>query len=91
MYIIDSGFVKIKNYDPQNGFESLIVCPVSQASAIQRAGRAGRNQSGKCYRLYTKETFNNLDEYAIPEILRSDLLLVTLHLKALNIDNVYEF
>ncbi|WAR12042.1 DHX35-like protein, partial [Mya arenaria] len=47
------GFVKIKNYHPKTGIESLIVVPVSQASADQRAGRAGRVRAGKAFRLYT--------------------------------------
>lgn len=52
-YVIDSGFVKIKNYDVRRNVESLMVVPVSKASALQRAGRSGRTQPGKCFRLYT--------------------------------------
>lgn len=90
-YVIDSGFVKIKNFDSKRNFESLIICPISKSSGIQRAGRAGRNQSGKCYRLYKKKDFENLEEFNIPEILRSNLILVTLHLKALYIEDLSKF
>uniref|UniRef100_A0A8C9FBL1 DEAH-box helicase 35 n=1 Tax=Pavo cristatus TaxID=9049 RepID=A0A8C9FBL1_PAVCR len=52
-YVIDCGFVKLRAYNPKTAIECLVVVPVSKASANQRAGRAGRNRSGKCYRLYT--------------------------------------
>uniref|UniRef100_A0A8C0T8W8 Probable ATP-dependent RNA helicase DHX35 n=1 Tax=Canis lupus familiaris TaxID=9615 RepID=A0A8C0T8W8_CANLF len=53
VYVIDCGFVKLRAYNPRTTIECLVVAPVSQASANQRAGRAGRSRSGKCYRLYT--------------------------------------
>jgi pre-mRNA-splicing factor ATP-dependent RNA helicase DHX16 len=54
--------------------ESLIVTPISRASAQQRAGRAGRTAPGKCYRLFTKWAFyNELEENQIPEIQRTNL------------------
>ncbi|XP_074068065.1 putative ATP-dependent RNA helicase DHX35 isoform X2 [Macrotis lagotis] len=53
VFVIDCGFMKLRAYNPQTAIECLVVVPVSQASANQRAGRAGRNRSGKCYRLYT--------------------------------------
>lgn len=52
-YVVDPGFAKQKVYSPKNGMDSLVVAPISQASARQRAGRAGRTGPGKCYRLYT--------------------------------------
>ncbi|XP_043351661.1 probable ATP-dependent RNA helicase DHX35 isoform X1 [Dermochelys coriacea] len=52
-FVIDCGFVKLRAYNPKTAVECLVVVPVSKASANQRAGRAGRNRSGKCYRLYT--------------------------------------
>lgn len=52
-YVIDPGFCKQNSYNPRTGMESLIVTPVSKASALQRAGRAGRTSAGKCFRLYT--------------------------------------
>lgn len=59
-FVVDSGFVKLPIYDVTTGFESLVVSPVSKASATQRAGRAGRTSTGKCFRLYTKEAFMGL-------------------------------
>lgn len=50
--VIDCGFVKLRALNPKNGIESLMILPISQASAEQRAGRAGRIRPGKCYRLY---------------------------------------
>ncbi|KAI8366665.1 P-loop containing nucleoside triphosphate hydrolase protein [Radiomyces spectabilis] len=71
--------------------EALIVTPVSKASALQRAGRAGRVRPGKSFRLYTEETYNSLRNTSIPEIQRSNLAPVILQLKALGIDNVLRF
>lgn len=49
VYVIDCGFVKLRAYNPRTAIECLVVVPVSQASANQRAGRGGRSRSGKCY------------------------------------------
>src|SRR6202022_4566736 len=76
---------------PKSGIESLLVAPISQASALQRTGRAGRTKPGKCYRLYTKETYTILSTTSIPEIQRTDLSPVILSLKTLGIDNVLRF
>lgn len=46
-YVVDCGYAKIRNYDPECGIESLLVCPISKASAKQRAGRAGRTDPGE--------------------------------------------
>ncbi|XP_041375611.1 probable ATP-dependent RNA helicase DHX35 isoform X2 [Gigantopelta aegis] len=89
--IIDCGFVKIKAYNPQSGIESLVVVPVSRASANQRAGRAGRVRAGKAYRLYTESDFDKLPQATVPEMQRSDLAPVILQLKALGISNVLRF
>ncbi|XP_041061152.1 probable ATP-dependent RNA helicase DHX35 isoform X2 [Carcharodon carcharias] len=91
VFVIDCGFVKLRAYNPRTGIESLVVTPVSQASAAQRAGRAGRNRSGKCFRLCTEETFEKLPESTVPEMQRSNLAPVILQLKALGIDNVLRF
>jgi len=70
----------------------LLVSPVSKASASQRAGRAGRTQPGKCFRLYTEKAFKTeLTEQTYPEILRSNLANVVLTLKKLGIDDLVHF
>ncbi|KAI8624024.1 P-loop containing nucleoside triphosphate hydrolase protein [Xylariaceae sp. FL1651] len=91
VYVIDSGFVKLRAYDPRTGIESLTVTPVSKASAAQRAGRAGRTKPGKCFRLFTQETYQALPDSNPPEIQRSNLAPFILQLKALGIDNVVRF
>jgi ATP-dependent RNA helicase DDX35 len=91
VYVIDCGFVKLRAYNPRTGIETLTATPVSKASATQRSGRAGRTKPGKCYRLYTEQDFNALDEATIPEIQRSNLAPVVLQLKALGVDNVVRF
>lgn len=61
-------------YNPKIGMDSLVVAPISQASAKQRAGRAGRTGPGKCYRLYTEQAFKSeMLELSVPEIQRTNL------------------
>ncbi|XP_004687439.1 PREDICTED: probable ATP-dependent RNA helicase DHX35 isoform X2 [Condylura cristata] len=91
VFVIDCGFMKLRAYNPRTAIECLVVVPVSQASANQRAGRGGRNRSGKCYRLYTEEAFDKLPQSTVPEMQRSNLAPVILQLKALGIDNVLRF
>eukprot|EP00047_Mylnosiga_fluctuans_P021813 m.109397 g.109397 ORF g.109397 m.109397 type:complete len:706 (+) comp9039_c1_seq1:13-2130(+) len=91
VYVIDCGFVKMKGYNATSGIESLVVTPVSKASADQRAGRAGRMRAGKVYRLYTEDAYKGLPDATIPEMQRSNLAGVLLQLKALGIDNVLRF
>ena len=65
------------------------VLPISKNSATQRAGRAGREQAGgKCFRIYTEETFQKLEENTVPEILRCNLSSIILNLKAIGIKDV---
>ncbi|XP_047999795.1 probable ATP-dependent RNA helicase DHX35 [Leguminivora glycinivorella] len=91
VYVIDCGFHKLPYFDPSVGVESLCVCPLSRDNARQRAGRAGRTQRGKCYRLYTESEFDKLPASVPPEISRSDLSSVLLQLKALGIHNLLRF
>lgn len=91
VYVIDCGFVKIRAYSPKAGVESLVVVPVSKASANQRAGRAGRVRSGKVYRLYTEQDFVALKPATVPEMQRCNMAAVLLQLKCLGIDNVLRF
>ena len=92
VYVIDPGFCKQNSFNPKTGMESLQVVAISQASADQRAGRAGRVQPGKCYRLYTKWSFvNEMDAQNSPEIQRTNLSSVVLLLKSIGIDNLFDF
>ncbi|KAF5017227.1 hypothetical protein F66182_10869 [Fusarium sp. NRRL 66182] len=91
VFVVDSGFVKLRAYDPRTGIESLTAAPVSKAAASQRAGRAGRTKPGKCFRLYTEQSYQSLQNANIPELQRSNLAPVILQLKALGIDNVVRF
>lgn len=86
VYVIDPGFSKQKVYNPRIRVESLLVSPISKASAQQRAGRAGRTRPGKCFRLYTEKDFvKELEEQTYPEILRSNLANTVLELVKLGI------
>lgn len=91
VYVVDCGFVKLRTFDPKTGIETLTATPISQASASQRAGRAGRTKPGKCFRLYTEENFQALPTANVPEIQRTNLAPFVLQLKALGIDNVVRF
>ncbi|KAJ5772868.1 hypothetical protein N7457_007764 [Penicillium paradoxum] len=91
VYVIDSGFAKLRAYNPSTGIETLTAVPISKASATQRAGRAGRTKPGKCFRLYTQQAFEQMADATIPEIQRSNLAPVIMQLKALGIDNIVRF
>ncbi|XP_009359017.2 pre-mRNA-splicing factor ATP-dependent RNA helicase DEAH1 [Pyrus x bretschneideri] len=91
-YVIDPGFCKMKSYNPRTGMESLLITPISRASAMQRAGRSGRTGPGKCYRLYTAYNYyNDLDENTVPEVQRTNLASVVLSLKSLGIHDLLHF
>jgi pre-mRNA-splicing factor ATP-dependent RNA helicase DHX15/PRP43 len=92
VYVVDPGFSKQKVYNPRIRVESLLVSPISKASAQQRAGRAGRTRPGKCFRLYTETAFKKeLIEQTYPELLRSNLSMTVLQLKKLGIDDLVHF
>lgn len=92
VYVIDPGFSKQKVYNPRIRVESLLVSPISKASAQQRAGRAGRTRPGKCFRLYTQQAYKTeLVEQSYPEILRCNLSNTILELKKLGIDDLVHF
>jgi len=91
-YVIDPGFVKQNAYDPKLGLDSLVVTPISQAQAKQRAGRAGRTGPGKCFRLYTEAAFQSeMLPTSIPEIQRQNLSHTILMLKAMGINDLLHF
>ncbi|XP_043241834.1 probable ATP-dependent RNA helicase DHX35 [Amphibalanus amphitrite] len=91
VYVVDSGFVKLRWYNSDTHTDSLVVCPTSRASAEQRAGRAGRVRSGKVYRLYPESEFTSLPEHTVPEVRRSDLAACLLQLRALGVSNPARF
>lgn len=91
-YVIDSGFCKLKVYNPKIGMDALLVTPISKANANQRSGRAGRTGPGFCFRLYTDHQFRQeLMEAAVPEIQRTNLSNVVLLLKSLGVKNLLDF
>lgn len=92
VYVVDTGLSKQKIYNPRARVESLLVDYISQASAKQRAGRAGRTQKGKCFRLYTKTSFEeDLLQTSHPEILRSNLGNVVLQMLKLGVEDLVHF
>ncbi|KAG6550822.1 hypothetical protein Mapa_007618 [Marchantia paleacea] len=92
LYVIDSGYTKIKVYNPRMGMDALQVFPESRAAADQRAGRAGRTGPGTCYRLFTETAYREeMLQNPVPEIQRTNLGNVVLLLKSLNIDNLLHF
>jgi len=87
-YVVDTGLVKMKTYSSLTGTDSLKIYPISQNSSVQRAGRAGRESAGKCFRLYTQESCQKLEKNTQPEILRCNLSNIILQLKAIGVKNV---
>ncbi len=83
--VIDSGLARIARHDPWSGVGALRVEPVSRASCVQRAGRAGRTRPGRCLRLYTRHDLDSRREHEVPEIQRSDLAEAALALRAAGI------
>ena len=91
VYVVDSGFVKLRAFNPTTNIDTLTAVPTSKASATQRAGRAGRTKAGKCFRLYTQAAYHKLSDTTVHEVQRSNLAPKILQLKALGIDNVVRF
>src|SRR6186713_1837864 len=90
-YVIDAGTARVKRYSFRNKVEQLMVEPVSQAAANQRAGRCGRVADGICIRLYDEKDFQGRQPFTDPEILRSSLAGVILRMKALHLGSVEDF
>ncbi|KAG9447145.1 hypothetical protein H6P81_013273 [Aristolochia fimbriata] len=89
VYVIDSGYVKQRQYNPSTGMYSLDVVQISRVQADQRAGRAGRTSHGKCYRLYPSMVYREeLLEATVPEIQRSSLAGSVLYLKSLELPDI---
>ncbi|XP_061586057.1 probable ATP-dependent RNA helicase DHX37 [Cololabis saira] len=90
-YVVDCGRVKKRFYDRVTGVSSFKVTWTSQASANQRAGRAGRTEPGHCYRLYSSAVFGDFSEFSEAEITRRPVEDLVLQMKDLNIDKVVNF
>ncbi|EDR28873.1 ATP-dependent RNA helicase, putative [Entamoeba dispar SAW760] len=91
-YVVDSGRKKTRYYDTKSGISSFVIKWISKASAAQRAGRAGRNFEGYCYRLYSSSIYENIfEEFEKAEIERMPLESVILTLKGMGIDKVINF
>ncbi len=90
-FVIDLGTARVKRYSYRSKVEQLLVEPISQAAANQRAGRCGRVAEGICIRMYSSEDFNARAKFTDPEILRSSLASVILRMKSLKFGQVEEF
>ncbi|WP_240980509.1 ATP-dependent RNA helicase HrpA [Ramlibacter agri] len=90
-YVIDTGTARVKRYSFRSKVEQLLVEPVSQAAANQRAGRCGRVANGICIRLYDEKDFTGRPRFTDPEILRSSLAGVILRMKSLHLGVVEDF
>ncbi|PSN46455.1 Pre-mRNA-splicing factor ATP-dependent RNA helicase PRP16 [Blattella germanica] len=92
MYVVDSGYCKLKVYNPRIGMDALQIYPISQANANQRSGRAGRTGPGQCYRLYTERQYKDeLLITTVPEIQRTNLANTVLLLKSLGVQDLLQF
>lgn len=89
--VIDSGLARIASHSSWSGLPTLNTQRVSKASAIQRAGRAGRTRAGQCLRLYTEIDYAARSDYETPEIQRLDLAGAMLDLSALGIQDISKF
>ena len=90
-YVIDAGTARVKRYSFRSKVEQLLVEPISQSSANQRAGRCGRVANGICIRLYDQRDFDGRPRFTDPEILRSSLAGVILRMKSLHLGIVEDF
>ena len=90
-FVVDAGTARVKRYSYRNKVEQLLVEPISQAAANQRAGRCGRVSDGICIRLYDEKEFTDRPRFSDPEILRSSLAGVILRMKSLGLGTVEDF
>lgn len=90
-YVVDTGLARVKRYSYRSKVDQLLIEPVSQAAANQRAGRCGRVAEGICIRLYDEEDFARRPAYTDPEIFRTNLAAVILRAKALKLGDIREF
>ncbi|XP_010509536.1 PREDICTED: DExH-box ATP-dependent RNA helicase DExH1-like isoform X2 [Camelina sativa] len=91
VYVVDCGKAKETSYDALNKVACLLPSWISKASAHQRRGRAGRVQAGVCYRLYPKVIYDSFPQYQLPEIIRTPLQELCLHIKSLQVGSIGSF
>ncbi|KAI4332828.1 hypothetical protein L6164_017705 [Bauhinia variegata] len=91
VFVIDCGKAKETTYDALNNTPCLLPSWISQASARQRRGRAGRVQPGECYHLYPKCVYEAFSEYQLPELLRTPLNSLCLQIKSLEVESIGKF
>lgn len=90
-YVIDAGTARISRYSTKAKVQRLPIEAISQASANQRAGRAGRTSPGVVVRLYSEEDFASRPEFTDPEILRTNLAAVILQAASIGIADLEQF
>jgi ATP-dependent helicase HrpA len=90
-FVVDAGTARVKRYSYRSKVEQLLIEPISQAAANQRAGRCGRVSDGICIRLYDEKDFTERPRFTDPEILRSSLAGVILRMKSLHLGGVEDF
>lgn len=91
VFVVDCGKAKETTYDALNNTPCLLPSWISQASARQRRGRAGRVQPGECYHLYPRCVYDAFAEYQLPELLRTPLNSLCLQIKSLQVGSIGEF
>ncbi|KAJ8932077.1 hypothetical protein NQ314_014979 [Rhamnusium bicolor] len=92
IFVIDSGYCKLKVYNPRIGMDALQIYPISQANSNQRSGRAGRTGPGQAFRLYTERQYKDeLLITTVPEIQRTNLANTVLLLKSLGVQDLLQF
>ncbi|MGA0845702.1 MAG: ATP-dependent helicase C-terminal domain-containing protein, partial [Luteolibacter sp.] len=89
--VIDSGLARIAAYDPRRAINTLLIKPISQAAADQRAGRAGRTAPGRAFRLWSQSDHARREEFEAPEVHRVDLASAILWLKASGVSDPQSF
>lgn len=90
-YVVDSGLARVSRYNPRTRTKRLPIEAISQSSANQRAGRAGRVRDGVCIRLYDEEDFSKRSQFSQPEIQRANLAEVILRMKAYRLGQIEDF
>ncbi|XP_047966459.1 DExH-box ATP-dependent RNA helicase DExH3-like isoform X2 [Salvia hispanica] len=91
VFVVDCGKAKETTYDALNNTPCLLPSWISQASARQRRGRAGRVQPGECYHLYPRCLYDAFAEYQLPELLRTPLNSLCLQIKSLQVESIGDF